>query len=97
MKAFSKKELQATLAAVVKRLVDNLDGSYVKGIPTWDSDLDLLVTLNTRKKGIERYAMVSELLEPRKISMDIIVKTPAEMRKREGYFDPFMKNMRSCQ
>jgi len=55
MKALSKKELQATLAAVVKRLVKNLDvekivlfGSYVKGAPTKDSDLDLLAR---RKKG----------------------------------------------
>ncbi len=39
--------------------------------------------------------MVSELLEPRKIPMDIIVKTPAEIKKREKYFDPFTKNMMS--
>ncbi|MDA8241758.1 MAG: nucleotidyltransferase domain-containing protein [Nitrospiraceae bacterium] len=100
MKALSKKELQATLAAVVKRLVENLDvekivlfGSYVKGAPTKDSDLDLLVMLNTKKKGIERYAMVSEVLEPRTIPMDIIVRTPAEIKKREHYFDPFIKSI----
>jgi hypothetical protein len=52
-----------------------------------------IILLNTRKKGIERYAMVSEVLEPRKIPMDIIVKTPAEIKKREHYFDPFIKNI----
>ncbi|MBF0507040.1 MAG: nucleotidyltransferase domain-containing protein [Nitrospirae bacterium] len=101
MKQLSKKrEIQATLASVVKRLVDNLDvekivlfGSYVKGSPTKDSDLDLFIMLNTRKKGIARYAMVSEILEPRTIPMDIIVKTPAEIRKRERYFDPFIRNI----
>ncbi len=100
MKALSKKELQATLALIVKRLVENLDvekivlfGSYVKGASTKDSDLDLLVMLNTRKKGIARYAMVSELLEPRTIPMDIIIKTPAEIKKRERYFDPFIKSV----
>jgi predicted nucleotidyltransferase len=100
MKRLSQKELQATLAATVQRLVENLNvekivlfGSYVKGVPSKDSDLDLLVLLNTKKKGIERYAMVSKLLEPRKIPMDIIVRTPAEIKKREGYFDPFIKSV----
>lgn len=100
MKELSKKELESTLAALVKRLVENLDvekivlfGSYVSGTPTKDSDLDLLIMLNTKKKGIARYAMVSELLEPRKIPMDIIVKTPAEIKKREGYFDPFLRSV----
>jgi len=100
MKRLSKKELQATLAAIVERLVGHLDvekivlfGSYVTGKQTKDSDLDLFVLLNTRKRGIERYAMVSEILEPRTIAMDIIVRTPAEIKKREHYFDPFIKSI----
>lgn len=97
-----KKEIQRILDSAVKRLVENLDvekivlfGSFVKGTYTKDSDIDLLVMLNTREKGIRRYAMVSELLEPREIPMDIIVKTPAEMKKREDYFDPFVRNVMS--
>jgi predicted nucleotidyltransferase len=97
-----KKEIQRILDSAVKRLVENLDvekivlfGSFVKGTYTKDSDIDLLVLLNTREKGVKRYAMVSELLEPREIPMDIIVKTPAEMKKRETYFDPFVKNVLS--
>jgi len=100
MKKLSPKETKTVMNTIVKRLVDNLDiekiilfGSFVKGTFTKDSDIDLLVTLNTKKKGIERYAMVSELLEPRTIPMDIIVKTPAELKKREKYFDPFIKNI----
>jgi predicted nucleotidyltransferase len=100
MKKLSKEEIQSVLASVVKRLVENLDvekiilfGSYVKGTPTRDSDIDLLVMVNTRKKGVHRYAMVSELLEPRAIPMDIIVKTPAEIKKRERYFDPFIRDI----
>lgn len=95
-----KKEIQSTLNSIVDRLVTSFDvekivlfGSYVTGKQTGDSDIDLLVLLNTRKKGIERYAMVSEVLEPRKIPMDIIVRTPAEIKKREHYFDPFMKSI----
>ena len=97
-----RKEIQRILDSAVKRLVENLDvekivlfGSFVKGTYTKDSDIDLLVMLNTREKGIRRYAIVSELLEPREIPMDIIVRTPAEMKKREDYFDPFVRNVMS--
>lgn len=89
MKKLRREEIQRILDSAVKRLVENLDvekivlfGSFIKGTYTKDSDIDLLVMLNTKKKGIERYAMVSELLEPRKIPMDIIVKTPAEIKKK---------------
>lgn len=85
---------------IIQRLVANLDvikiilfGSYVTGNPTKDSDLDLLVIVNTKEKGVKRYAMVSELLEPRKIPIDIIVKTPAELKKRETMFDPFIRSI----
>ena len=93
----SKKSLSN---ALIKRLVNNLDvvkiilfGSYASGKPNKDSDLDLLVIVNTKEKGLKRYAMVSELLEPRKIPMDIIVKTPEEMKKRTRMFDPFIRNI----
>jgi predicted nucleotidyltransferase len=46
-----------------------LFGSYVTEKQTGDSDIDLFVLLNTRKKGIDRYAMASEVVEPRKIPM----------------------------
>lgn len=88
------------LKSVVEKLIGSLDiekiilfGSYASGVPTKNSDVDLLVILNTREKGIKRYALVSELLEPRKVPMDIIVKTPEEIKKRACYFDPFMKRI----
>jgi len=88
------------LNAILKRLVENLDvvkiilfGSYASGRPTKDSDLDLLVIVNTKEKGIKRYAMVSELLEPRKIPIDLIVRTPQEIRKRSKHFDPFIRDI----
>lgn len=91
---------KSLINTISKRLVKNLDvvkiilfGSYVSGKPTKNSDLDLLVIVNTKEKGIKRYAMVSELLEPRKIPMDIIVKTPDEIKKRIKMFDPFIRNI----
>ena len=91
---------KALLNNIRKRLVGNLDvvkivlfGSYASGKQTADSDLDLLVIINTKKKGIKRYAMVSELLEPRKVPMDILVKTPEEIRKRLKMLCPFTENI----
>ncbi len=91
---------KSLINSILKRLVTNLDvikvilfGSYISGKPTKDSDLDLLIIVNTKEKGIKRYAMVSELLEPRKIPMDIIVKTPDELKKREMIFDPFIRSI----
>ena len=91
---------KALLNNIRKRLVSNLDvvkivlfGSYASGNQTGDSDLDLLVIINTKEKGIKRYAMVSELLEPRKVPMDILVKTPEEIRKRLKMLCPFTENI----
>ena len=91
---------KSLINTIVKRLVANLDvvkvilfGSYVSGKANEDSDLDLLIIVNTRERGIKRYAMVSELLEPRKIPMDIIVKTPEELKHRTKMFDPFIRNI----
>lgn len=100
MKKPLRKKTKDYLESIVKRLVENLNiekiilfGSHTQGTNTKDSDVDLLIMLKTNKKGIKRYAMVSELLEPRKVPLDIIVKTPAEIKKRENHFDPFMKNI----
>ena len=91
---------KSLINTILKRLVENLDvvkiilfGSYVSGKPTKDSDLDLLIIVNTKERGIKRYAMVSELLEPRRIPMDIIVKTPDEIKERTKMFDPFMRSI----
>jgi predicted nucleotidyltransferase len=86
--------------SIVKRLTSNLNvekiilfGSYASGTPTKDSDIDIFVIVNTKEKGIRRYALVSELLEPREIPLDIIVKTPAEVKRRSKLFDPLLTDI----
>ncbi len=100
MKVIEPPVRKSLMNTILKRLVANLDvvkvilfGSYVSGKANKDSDLDLLIIINTKEKGIKRYAMVSELLEPRKIPMDIIVKTPEELQTRSKMFDPFIRNI----
>jgi len=66
-----------------------LFGSYAYGKPTADSDVDLLVIMNTSKRGADRVWDVSQLLVPRAFAVDILVKTPEEValaRKRKDFF-----------
>ncbi|MCC6987256.1 MAG: nucleotidyltransferase domain-containing protein [Anaerolineales bacterium] len=79
-----------TLPPAIERLVSTLDpemiilfGSYAYGKPTPDSDVDLLVVMKTRAKAIERFVTVSNVLYPREFPVDIIVKTPKEIREEE--------------
>ena len=86
-----------TLPIAVKRIADELDpekiilfGSYAYGTPTPDSDVDLLVIMNTRQKTKDRYLTVGRLLRPRQFPVDIIVKTPKEveraLKNRKNFF-----------
>lgn len=85
------------LDAIVQRLVPALHphkiivfGSYVSGAPSPDSDLDLLVILDTQARPVDRYLSVSSLLRPRPFPLDILVKTPEEMARAVAHGDPFM-------
>jgi predicted nucleotidyltransferase len=70
-----------------------LFGSYAYGKPTSDSDLDLLIVMETRDRPAERIRKVSDLFDPRPLPMDFIVLTPSEMRHRLSGFDPFLEEV----
>lgn len=77
-----------TLPQAIERIVAALKpekiilfGSYADGNPTHDSDVDLLVIMETKKKRANRYLAVSSLLHPRQFPVDIIVKTPKEVEE----------------
>jgi len=57
-----------------------LFGSYAYGNPTPDSDVDLLVVMETKASRKERFLAVSRLLRPRPFAVDIIVRTPQEIK-----------------
>ncbi len=92
-----------TLPKAIKRIVAELKpekiilfGSYAYGNPTPDSDVDLLVVMRTRKREIDRYVVVSNVLYPRDFPVDILVKTPKEIEaefKKKGNF--FMREILS--
>ena len=72
-----------------------LFGSYAYGAPTPDSDVDLLVILDTDASATERYLAVSRSLYPRPFPVDIIVKTPGEIERALRVGDFFIKEILS--
>ena len=70
-----------------------LFGSYAYGKPTSDSDLDLLIVMESRDRPAERIRKVSDLFDPRPLPMDFIVLTPSEVRHRLSGFDPFLEEV----
>lgn len=56
-----------------------LFGSYANGAPTPDSDVDLLIIMETEAPSKERSWAVSRLLLPRPFPVDILVRTPREI------------------
>ena len=77
---------EEVLAEIVRRIVAALHpekiilfGSYAYGRPSEDSDVDLLVLLETNARPADRYLAVSRLIRPRPFPLDILVKSPDEI------------------
>ena len=91
---------EEALQEIVHRLVTGLHphkivlfGSYVYGIPTADSDVDLLVIVDTQARPVDRYLRVSRLLRPRPFPLDLLVKTPEEIAQALDRDDAFMREI----
>lgn len=67
-----------------------LFGSYVEDNYTEDSDVDLLVIMNTTLPTAERQRSISRFLYPRLAPLDIIVKTPREIELAKTRVEPFI-------
>ena len=61
-----------------------LFGSYASGRPTPDSDLDLLVIMDTDLPPHRRAAPLYMIFRPMPCPMDILVFTPVEVAKWNG-------------
>lgn len=85
------------LRAITDRIVEAIHpekvilfGSYAYGKPTLDSDVDLLVVIKNRKRSIENAMAVDRLFSRRLFGMDILVRTPKEVRERVAAGDYFI-------
>lgn len=75
---------------IVKNIIDQLKpynpekiilfGSYAYGTPNKDSDIDLLIVVDTNKNFHQRVQQIRPLLPANK-AIDLIVLTPAEYQK----------------
>ncbi len=97
-----KVSVGKSLRPAVQRIVQELKpekvilfGSYAYGTPNPHSDVDLLVIMKTRAPLKERSWAVSRLLLPRPFPVDILVKTPGEVKKALASGDFFLKEILS--
>lgn len=69
-----------------------LFGSYGRGVPTADSDVDLLVVLPFEGKAVYKSVEMRLRLRP-PFPVDLIVRTPDNVRQRLALGDTFMEDI----
>jgi predicted nucleotidyltransferase len=69
-----------------------LFGSYAYGIPNEDSDLDLLVILDTPLNETEQAVRICQAIHY-DFGLDLIVRTPRTLTKRLALGDPFLREI----
>jgi len=95
-----KRPMGQALKDAVEKIVTKLNpekiilfGSYAQGSPTPDSDVDLLIIMETNLSQKERSWQVSSILLPRPFPMDILVKTPQEVNQALNSQDMFVREI----
>ena len=69
-----------------------LFGSYANGTPSDDSDVDVLVIMQHEGRNVEQ-ALEIDCKIDRAFPLDLIVRTPAEIRRRLALKDVFTKSI----
>ncbi len=69
-----------------------LFGSYAYGRPTEDSDVDLLVIMSGRGRPQDKAIRIRRAVDA-DFPMDLIVRTPAEVRRRLSWGDSFLQEV----
>lgn len=96
------EEVRKTLSEIVEKLKKEykpqkiiLFGSYAYGNPKEDSDLDLLILKNTKRRRVDRFVRVKRIIynPNRKIPISPLVLTPKELANRLRIGDDFIKEI----
>ena len=69
-----------------------LFGSYAYGSPRPESDVDLLVVMDTPLRTIEQAQKIRQYLDPL-FGLDLVVYTPENLAKRLAWGDPFLQEI----
>ena len=82
---------QELIDEVVRTIVDHfhprrivLFGSHARGDAGPDSDLDLMIEMESELRPLDRAIAVDELFPARRWPLDVAVYTPAEVRRDRG-------------
>ena len=68
-------------------------GSYAQGNPRPESDVDLLIIMETEIKESKQARLIDEYLERDLFGLDIIVRTPDNLKKRISWGDTFLEEI----
>ena len=94
-------QLIVRLAETIRRKYEPqkivLFGSYARGRPTEDSDIDLFIVKETDARMVDRFVEVKRLIyDPRlRIPVSPLVYTPQELEERLNMGDDFVKEIMS--
>jgi len=69
-----------------------LFGSYAKGTPSADSDVDILVIGRFEGRSVDASVRIRMQLRPQ-FPMDLLVRTPQKVRERIEMGDTFMREI----
>ena len=90
---------QSTIISIVQTIATQINpqqillfGSYASGTPTEDSDLDLLIVMETDRPKNKRATPIRLLFRPVPCSMDILVFTPQEIEYWNGTTNHIITN-----
>jgi predicted nucleotidyltransferase len=95
MDKISRREISAFARKVAKQFSPNkiiLFGSYAYGKPTEDSDVDMLVVMKFRGRGVRKASEILLATDPR-FPIDLLVRTPAQIRTRLKLGDFFIREI----
>mgnify|MGYP000207691323 CR=1 FL=1 len=92
----SRREINAIVRRIAKlfdpeRII--LFGSYAYGKPHRYSDVDLLVVMETPERPRAKQIEIARALSPHPFGMDILVRTPQQIRKRISMGDYFLREI----
>ena len=91
----SQPEIQAYCDAIAREFEPEkiiLFGSYAYGTPTRDSDVDLMVVMPCKRRMLDQ-ALAIRMRLSAPFAMDLLVRTPANIRKRLNWGDCFLREV----
>jgi len=95
--AIGEADIQAVVSQIVERYHPQkiiLFGSYAGRNPTDDSDVDLLVIMETQERTIRQAAEVAASIDHR-FPIDLLVRTPEQVEQRLKWGDCFITDVMS--